>query len=55
MNEEVEEEGMDVMAPEEHAGFPLEVHEYVMVHEVTGAVVELLMGGDCEGTTSSTF
>ena len=53
MNKEVLEVGMDVLAPEEQVGFPLDVHEYVMVHEVTGAVVVLLISGDCNGTIAA--
>ena len=38
---------MDVREPEEQVGLLLEVHEYITVHEATGAVVVLLMNGGC--------
>ena len=38
-------EGMDVTTPDEQLEFMMEVHEYIAVHESTGAVVELLING----------
>eukprot|EP00731_Ephydatia_muelleri_P009424 Em0005g10a len=43
--EEVEEEEEEVVLPGQLLGFHGELHEYSTVHEVTGAVVELLMDG----------
>ena len=37
--------GIDGMTPDEQLGFMMEAHEYITVHETTGAVVELLMNG----------
>lgn len=38
-------EGMDVMTPAEQGEFMMDAHEYIRVHEATGAVVELLING----------
>ena len=44
--------GIDGMTPDEQLGFMMEAHEYITVHETTGAVVELLMNGGIHVTLS---